>query len=111
MGQKLKLTTYYSASISDAYPANRDQAFDWLRKNGHDSIIKNELKGTFGKGEEERAKEVFEKIEALAPGIFSRKSLVHPQTLKSFVKELCEAGTPPPSEPFKLYIGKKVTIK
>lgn len=110
-GEKLKLSTYYSASISEADPANRDAAFAWLRQHGHDSIIKNEVKGTFGKGEEQRADEVFRQLEALAPGLFTRKSLVHPQTLKSFVKELCEAGTPPPAEPFKLYIGKKVTIK
>jgi hypothetical protein len=110
-GEKLKLATYYSASISDADPVQKEKAFEWLRSNGHDSIIKNEVKGTFGKGEEEKARIVFKQLEAMAPGLFTKKSLVHPQTLKAFVKELCEAGTPPPAEPFRLYIGKKVTIK
>lgn len=110
-GEKLKLATYYSASISDSDPVQKEKAFEWLRSNGHDAIIKNEVKGTFGKGEEEKARVVFKQLEAMAPGLFTKKSLVHPQTLKAFVKELCEAGTPPPAEPFRLYIGKKVTIK
>jgi hypothetical protein len=109
-GEKLKLSTYYSASLSDENP-KKEEAFAWLRANGHDAIIKNVIAGTFGKGEEKRAEEVFEKLNELAPDTFSKKSGVHPMTLKSFVKELCEAGTPPPAEPFKLFIGKKVTIK
>ncbi len=109
-GEKLKLSTYYSASLSDENP-QKEIAFKWLRDNGHDSIIKNVIAGTFGKGEEQRANDIYEKLNELAPDIFSKKSGVHPMTLKSFVKELWEAGTPPPAEPFKLFIGKKVTIK
>jgi hypothetical protein len=109
-GEKLKLTTYYSASLSDENP-QKEVAFEWLRKNGHDSIIKNFVNGTFGKGEEKKAEEAFKLLAKKFPDIFTKKSGVHPMTLKSFVKELCEAGTPPPAEPFKLFIGKKVTIK
>jgi hypothetical protein len=109
-GEKLKLSTYYSASLSDENP-KKEEAFEWLRKNGHDSIIKNFVNGTFGKGEEKKAEEAFKMLCEKFPDTFTKKSGVHPMTLKSFVKELCEAGTPPPAEPFKLFIGKKVTIK
>lgn len=109
-GERLKVATFYSASLSDENPL-KEEAFKWLRANGHDSIIKNTVNGTFGKGQEKQADEAFKLLAEKYPTIFSKKSGVHPMTLKSFVKELCEAGTPPPAEPFKLFIGKKVTIK
>lgn len=109
-GEKLKLSTYYSASLSEENPL-RGEAFEWLRKNNHDAIIKSTINGTFGKGEEKTADKIMKLLEKHAPEIFVKKVGVHPMTLKSFVKELCEAGTPPPAEPFKLFIGKKVTIK
>jgi hypothetical protein len=107
-GEKLIKKPYYSASIKPEWQA---EAFAWLRDNGHDSLIKNEVKGNFGKGEDERTKEIMQLLEEKAPGVFVAKETVHPMTLKSFVKEQCEAGTPPPAEPFSLFIGQKVTIK
>jgi len=107
-GEKLIKKPYYSASIK---PENQDVAFKWLYDNGHDSLIKNKIEATFGKGEDELAEKLFKVIEETTPGIASMKKSVHPMTLKSFVKEQCEAGTPPPAEPFSLFIGQKVTIK
>lgn len=107
-GEKLVKKPYYSASIK---PENQEQAFGWLRDNGHDSLIKNEVRGSFGKGEDERVKKIMAFLEKMSPGVFAVKASVHPMTLKSFVKEQCEAGTPPPAEPFNLFIGQKVTIK
>tara|TARA_R110000751_G_scaffold23265_1_gene64683 strand:- start:161 stop:571 length:411 start_codon:yes stop_codon:yes gene_type:complete len=34
--------------------ANKDQAFDWLRSNGLDDIIKNDVTVSFGKGRRQR---------------------------------------------------------
>lgn len=107
-GEKLIKKPYYSASIK---PENQDAAFSWLRANGHDALIKNKVEGSFGKGEDDSVAKIMETLNEVAPGVFSCKASVHPMTLKSFVKEQCEAGTPPPAETFNLFIGQKVTIK
>lgn len=107
-GEKLTLKTFYNASIKDEF---KEAAFKWLRENNHDAIIKNKIEGSFGKGEDALVKEVAETLEKLAPGVFTRKESVHPQTLKSFVKEQLEAGAALPQETFGVFVGKKVTIK
>lgn len=107
-GEKLIMKPYYSASISAENPK---PAFDWLKENGHDSIIKNEVKAIFGKGSDNLVEKLMGELNKLMPDTFNQKKSVHASTLKSFVKELVEAGTPPPAELFHLYIGNKVTIK
>lgn len=104
-GEKCTMKAFYSASIDKENPF---PAFEWLKQNGHDSLIKNEVKASFGKGEEEKVNKL---METLAPLGFQNLKSVHASTLKAFVKEQVESGTPPPSELFHLYIGKKVTIK
>lgn len=104
-GEKCTMKPFYSASIDKENPF---PAFQWLKDHGHDSLIKNKVEASFGKGEEKRVQEL---METLAPLGFINTKSVHASTLKAFVKEQVEAGTPPPEELFHLYIGKKVTIK
>lgn len=104
-GEKLIMTKFYSASIT---PEHADAAFDWLRKNNFDSLIKNKIEAAFGKGEDEKVRKL---MEELAPLGFTCKTSVHPMTLKSFVREQVEQGTPPPADIFNLYIGNKIKIK
>lgn len=107
-GEKLIMSKYYSASIKDE---NQEAAFKWLRETNNDSIIKNEVKGSFGKGQDAEAKQVMEALESMVPGLFSLKTNVHPMTLKSFVKERIEGGMELPLETFSVFIGNKIKIK
>jgi polyhydroxyalkanoate synthesis regulator phasin len=103
-GRKLSMTTFYSASI----PAETEaDAFAWLRENNFDSIIKNKIEATFGKGEDERVQKL---MEQLVDEGFTCKTNVHPMTLKSFVKEQIESGTPLPPA-IKVHVGQRIKIK
>jgi hypothetical protein len=107
-GEKLTMKKFYSASIK---PELQEAAFKWLRDNGHDSLIKNKVEGSFGKGEDEKVREIMEKLQSMVPGVFTAKTSVHSMTLKSFVKEQIEAGSNLPQEMFGVFIGNKITIK
>lgn len=104
-GQKCTMTKFYAASIPEA---SQQEAFKWLRENGHDSIIKNKIEGTFGKGEDEKVQKL---METLVDEGFTCKTNVHAMTLKSFVKEQMEAGQTLPDTCFKIFVGNKVKIK
>jgi len=72
---------------------NKAAAFAWLRKNNFGSIIKNEVKASFGKGEDKKALSLFTAL--IKKGInCTQKEFIHPATLKSFVNERLEAGKP-----------------
>ena len=48
-GSKVSIQEVYKAHISEE---NKPDAFAWLRENGFDDIIKNDIVVTFGRGEE-----------------------------------------------------------
>lgn len=107
-GERLIMKKFYAAHISEEHQI---QAFEWLRKNGHDAIIKNEVKGSFGKGEDQQVTKVMEILSAQFPGIFNCKTSVHASTLKSFVKEQLESGAAIPTDLLGVHVGNKITIK
>ena len=90
--------------------ANKDQAFDWLRSNGLDDIIKNEVTCSFGKGEDNVAGDV---IGILRDRGFDpmTKTHVHPSTLKAFVKERITDGKPIDLDLFGAFISNTAVIK
>jgi len=51
-GSTVDVKNTYGASI---LVDNRPKAYDWLRENGYDDIIKNTVSSTFGRGEDELA--------------------------------------------------------
>ena len=70
---------------------NKEQAFAWLRKEGLDDIIKNDVVVTFGKGEDNIAGDFIGQCEQ--QGLHtSAKTYIHPSTLKAFVKEMVSEG-------------------
>lgn len=82
----------------------------WIRARGDDGIIKTELSLSFGKGDEVKAKEA-EKVlreQGFAPEVSEG---VHPQTLKSYVKERMEAGDNIPLDTFGVFEFKEAQIK
>ena len=75
------LTVERKMIISASIPKDRkDEAFSWLRENGLDDIIKNDVTCSFGKGQDNSAKNV---IAILQDAGFdpATKTHVHPSTL------------------------------
>lgn len=108
-GAKVTVKPYYSASIPKEVEP-RTKAFDWLKQNGHDDIIKNEVSAEFKRGEEQKAEQAMEVLKAI--GIFAENTKnVHPQTLKAFVREMVEKGVNLPFDLFNVYVGRKAKIE
>lgn len=97
--------------VSASIPADRkEEAFGWLRDNRLDDIIKNDITVSFGKGEDNRAKDAAAVLEdrGFAPSI---KTHVHPSTLKAFVRERVENGKPIDLDLFGAFITNAAEIK
>jgi len=106
-GSSIEVKPFYNASISEA---RRAEAFEWLRENGFDDIIKNTVSVRFGRGEDELCARLLNLLsEKGYPADQAEK--IEPMTLKAFVREQVERGNEFPSELFGVYIGQKATIK
>ena len=109
-GSRISAEPYYGARISKE---KLDAAHDWLRENGHGDLIKNVVSVQFGRGEDERAKEVINILikEGLLP---DQKESVHPSSLKAFVREQVESNNQvfdqAARELFSVYEGKRTKI-
>ena len=90
--------------------AKREEAFNWLRDNGLDDIIKNDVSVSFGKGEDNSAKNVNGILQE-AGFDPSTKTHVHPSTLKAFVKERITDGKPIDLDMFGAFISNAAQIK
>ena len=85
-------------------------AFEWLRANGYDDIIKNTVSVRFGRNEDELCAVLLDYLrEQNYPVEQAQK--IEPQTLKAWVKDMVERGVEFPNETFGLYVGQKATIK
>ena len=105
-GIKVSVKPFISANISEA---RREEAHTWLRDNEHGDIIKNIISVDTGKDQELADKA----LKTLSDGGFnpSSKESVHASTLKAWLREQIEAGTPVPLELFGAFLGQKSTIK
>jgi hypothetical protein len=106
-GSTVDVKNTYGASI---LVDNRPKAYDWLRENGYDDIIKNTVSSSFGRGEDDRAN-AFTAFAQKEGYFVNQKTEIHPQTLRAFVKERCEAGDEFPMDLFGAYIGQRAVIK
>lgn len=91
-----ELDNGYKVSIKDSYFASIPEAnlyacFEWLRQNNLDGIIKTVVAANFGKGEDQEAQKVLDMLTE-AGVVADVKSTIHPQTLKSFIKERIVRG-------------------
>jgi hypothetical protein len=86
-----------------------EEAFAWLKANGHEDIIKNVVSLQFGRGEDESAETMLQSLtsQGYSP---SNKRWVEPMTLKAFAREQVESGTDLPFETFNVYVGQKTKI-
>jgi len=105
------LTVERKMIISASIPKDRkDEALSWLRENGLDDIIKNDVTCSFGKGQDNSAKNV---IAILQEAGFdpATKTHVHPSTLKAFVKERITDGKPIDLDMFGAFISNAAQLR
>ena len=105
-GSAVEVKKSYSCTIKKD---DVESAYQWLRKNGLGDLIKNEVAVTFGKGEDNKAKELLDlaEQEGYEP---QQKSKVEPMTLKALYRERVEAGLDMPSDSFHLFIKDQTKI-
>jgi len=82
-GTKIELVEKIKAKIPEKHKA---AAFKWLRENGFDSIIKNEVKAAFSRGEDAQALELMQRLQEEG-FVASQYQNVHHSTLRGFVDE------------------------
>ena len=91
-------------------PTRRDEAYQWLRDNGLDDIIKNDVIMSFGKGEDNMAGDIMYELEqrGMHP---EKKTHIHSMTLKAFIRERVEKGLPIDLDLFGAFIARTADIK
>jgi hypothetical protein len=89
--------------------AREQEAFEWLRENGFDGIIKRDISIKFGKGDDAAASRTLALLsqEGLEP---ENKEAIHHSTLKAFVRELIEEGHEVPLDLFGAYIVRRAKV-
>ena len=105
-GSAVEVKPVYGASIP---AAKKEDAFNWLRKNGLGDLIKNEITVAFGRNEDNKAiayanlaqGQGYEPIQKLK---------VEPMTLKALVRERLESGQEMPSDLFNVFAGNRTKI-
>ncbi len=105
------LTVERKMMVHASIPQDRkEDAFAWLRENGLDDIIKNDVTCSFGKGEDNVAGDV---VGILHERGFNHKTKthVHPSTLKAFVKERVTEGKPIDLDMFGAFIANAAQIR
>ena len=113
--QKFTLTDGAEISVKPIYAASipvdrREEAFQWLRDHEFGDLVKNNVTVTFGRGEDETAKE-FVGLCGSQGFVPSQLEKVEPMTLKAWLRERVEAGDPIPLDLFGAFISQRATIK
>ena len=106
-GSTIDVKPFYSASIKEE---NRAVAYQWLRDNGYDDIIKNTVSVRFGRNEDKLCETLINSLRQQNYPV-EQTEKIEPQTLKAWAREMVERGSEFPTETFGLYVGHKATIK
>ena len=91
-------------------PTRRDEAYQWLRENDLDDIIKNDVIMSFGKVEDNMAGDIMYELEqrGMHP---EKKTHIHSMTLKAFIRERVEKGLPIDLDLFGAFVARTADIK
>lgn len=106
-GRTVEVKSSYAGSITED---RKPQCFEWLENKGYDSIIKHDVISKFKKGETTEHDNLVKVLIDLGV-TFEDKKYVHPQTLKSFIKEQLESGADFPQELFGVVAIRKTVVK
>ena len=105
-GTKVEVKPIYSAKI----PISRtEEAFTWLRDNGHGDLIKNNVMVTFQRKQDNEAKSLVAELRDKGHNV-KQAEKVEPMTLKAFVKEQIQEGKNVPSDVFGVYVASKTKL-
>ncbi len=107
-GSKVSVKKEFRATLPKD-DIRREAAYKWLRDQGLGDIIKNNIFVTFGKGEDDKAKQL---LDLAAENGFEpqQKSDVAWNTLTALYQERIQAGLDMPSDCFSLWIKDKTKI-
>jgi len=107
-GSKVSVRKEFRATVKKDEIA-REGAYQWLRDQGLGDIIKNNVSVTFGKGEDDKAKQL---LDLAADNGYEpqQKSDVAWNTLTALYEERIQAGLDMPSDNFNLWIKDKTKI-
>ncbi len=95
-GSSVEIKPFYAARI----PSSKvEEAFEWLRTNGHGDLIKNNVMLTFGRNQDNEAKSLVAELREKGHNV-KQAEKVEPMTLKAFVKEQIQDGKNVPSDLF-----------
>jgi hypothetical protein len=106
-GATVTLKPFVSASIPKD---RRGEAFNWLRENGLDDIIKNDVVLSFGRGEDNVAGSLMVDLENKGYHPES-KTHIHAMTLKAFVRERVENGLPIDLDLFGAFVARTADVR
>ena len=106
-GSQISVKPIYAASIPKE---RREEAFGWLREHHFGDLVKNNVSVTFGRGEDEIAKD-FIGLCADKGFVPNQIEKVEPMTLKAWLREQVEAGNPVPLDLFGAFISQRAFIK
>jgi len=105
-GSSVEIKPFYAARI----PLSKtEEAFDWLRTNGHGDLIKNNVMLTFKRGQDNEVKSLVESLREKGHNV-KQAEKVEPMTLKAFVKEQIQDGKNVPADLFGVYVANKTKI-
>ncbi len=109
-GYKVVVKDFTGGHISEK---NKEPAFNWLRSNNHDDLIRHEIKVQMTPQQGNIAGAILDYLYREFEIMATDTQRVHPQTLSAFVREMIKAGTPVPEDIFGVFIGKvaKITKK
>ena len=106
-GSEINIKDVFGVSI---IAAKKQEAHDWLRRQGLGAIVKNEMTVKFGLNEDNKA----EQYASLARGQGyepDRKIAVHAGTLRTTLRDYHERGGKIPAELFNTFEGNQTEIK
>lgn len=107
-GTSIQIQDEIACSITEAM---RPAALAWLTENGFDGLIKTAISIPFVKEDREEATELARELFDRYGGDVELKEVVHPATLKSFVKEQLAAANPLPMDLFGVHPYKIAKIE
>ena len=106
-GISVEVKPFYSARIPSS---KSEEAFAWLRDNGHGDLIKNQVSLEFGMKQDNEAKSIVEELKSKGLPV-KQKTTVHPSSLRGFVREqIQDLGKDVPAELFGTYVANKTKI-
>ena len=107
-GSKVSVKKEYRCTLPKD-ESKRAQCYQWLRDQGLEDIIKNNIFVTFGKGEDDKAKHLLNLAQdnGFEP---QQKSDVSWNTLTALFRERIESGLDMPSDVFSTWIKDRTKI-